>query len=35
MELAVAVAIGSSLQIAMFVALILVLASWILNQPRN
>lgn len=35
MELAVAVAIGSSLQIAMFVAPILVLAGWILNQPMN
>lgn len=35
MELAVSVAIGSSLQIAMFVAPILVLAGWILNQPMN
>lgn len=35
MELAVAVAIGSSLQIAMFVAPILVLVGWVLNQPMN
>lgn len=35
MELAVAVAIGSSLQIALFVAPILVLAGWVLGQPMN
>lgn len=35
MELAVAVAIGSSLQIALFVAPILVLVGWILGQPMN
>ncbi len=35
MELAVAVAIGSSLQIALFVAPVLVLAGWVLGQPMN
>lgn len=35
MELAVAVAIGSSLQIALFVAPILVLVGWALGQPMN
>ena len=35
MELAVAVAIGSSLQIALFVAPTLVLAGWVLGQPMN
>ena len=35
MELAVAVAIGSSLQIALFVAPILVLVGWIIHQPMN
>jgi len=35
MELAVAVAIGSSLQIAMFVAPILVLVGWFMKKPMN
>lgn len=35
MELAVAVAIGSSLQIALFVAPVLVLAGWLMGQPMN
>lgn len=35
MEVAVAVAIGSSLQIALFVAPVLVLAGWVLGQPMN
>lgn len=35
MDLAVAVAIGSSLQIALFVAPILVLVGWVLGQPMN
>lgn len=35
MELAVAVAIGSSLQIAMFVAPILVLIGWFMGKPMN
>lgn len=35
MEVAVAVAIGSSLQIALFVAPVLVLAGWLLGQPMN
>jgi Ca2+:H+ antiporter len=35
MELAVAVAIGSSLQIALFVAPVLVLTGWLLGQPMN
>jgi Ca2+:H+ antiporter len=35
MELAVAVAIGSSLQIALFVAPILVLVGWSIGQPMN
>lgn len=35
MEVAVAVAIGSSLQIALFVAPILVLVGWVIGQPMN
>jgi len=35
MEIAVAVAIGSSLQIALFVAPILVLVGWSIGQPMN
>ncbi len=35
MELAVSVAIGSSLQIALFVAPILVLVGWVIGQPMN
>lgn len=35
MELAVSVAIGSSLQIAMFVAPVLVLIGWVMGQPMN
>lgn len=35
MELAVGVAIGSSLQIALFVAPVLVLVGWVLGQPMN
>lgn len=35
MEVAVAVAIGSSLQIALFVAPILVLVGWLIGQPMN
>jgi len=35
MEVAVAVAIGSSLQIALFVAPILVLVGWSIGQPMN
>ncbi|MEC4812987.1 MAG: calcium/proton exchanger [Scytonema sp. PMC 1069.18] len=35
MELAVAVAVGSSLQIALFVAPFLVLVGWALGQPMN
>ncbi len=35
MELAVSVAIGSSLQIAMFVTPILVLIGWVMGQPMN
>lgn len=35
MDLAVAVAIGSSLQIALFVAPVLVLVGWALGQPMN
>jgi Ca2+:H+ antiporter len=34
-DLAVSVAIGSSLQIALFVAPVLVLAGWVLHQPMN
>jgi Ca2+:H+ antiporter len=34
-DLAVAVAMGSSLQIAMFVAPVLVLAGWLMGQPMN
>ncbi len=35
MELAVAVAIGSSLQIALFVGPVLILVGWIIGQPMN
>ncbi|KGF72058.1 cation transporter [Neosynechococcus sphagnicola sy1] len=35
MEVAMAVAIGSSLQIALFVAPILVLVGWLMGQPMN
>ncbi len=35
MEIAVAVAIGSSLQIALFVAPVLVLIGWVIGQPMN
>jgi len=35
MDLSVSVAVGSSLQIAMFVAPVVVLAGWILGQPMN
>lgn len=35
MELAVAVAIGSSLQIALFVAPVLVLVGWLIGEPMN
>jgi Ca2+:H+ antiporter len=35
MDLAVAVAVGSSLQIALFVAPVLVLAGWAMGQPMN
>jgi Ca2+:H+ antiporter len=35
MDLSIAIATGSSLQISMFVAPILVLAGWFLNQPMN
>jgi len=35
MELAVSVAIGSSLQIALFVAPVLVLVGWVLGKPMN
>jgi Ca2+:H+ antiporter len=34
-ELAISVAIGSSLQIAMFVAPVLVFAGWLIGQPMN
>jgi len=35
MDLAVAVAVGSTMQIALFVAPVLVLAGWILGQPMD
>lgn len=35
MELSVSVAVGSSMQIALFVAPILVLAGWVLGEPMN
>jgi len=35
MDLSVAVAVGSSLQIALFVAPVLVLAGWIVGQPMD
>lgn len=35
MEVAVAVAIGSSLQIALFVAPVLVIVGWFMGQPMN
>lgn len=35
MDLSVSVALGSSLQIALFVAPVLVLAGWILGQPMD
>jgi Ca2+:H+ antiporter len=35
MELAVSVAVGSSMQIALFVAPILVLAGWVLGEPMD
>lgn len=35
MDLSVSVAMGSSLQIALFVAPVLVLAGWLLNEPMN
>ena len=35
MDLSVSVAVGSSLQIALFVAPILVLAGWVLDQPMD
>jgi len=35
MEIAVAVAIGSSLQIAMFIGPVLILVGWVLGQPMN
>lgn len=35
MELAMAVAVGSSLQIALFVAPVLVLAGWVFGQPMD
>ena len=35
MELSVSVAVGSSLQIALFVAPVLVLAGWLLDQPMD
>jgi Ca2+:H+ antiporter len=35
MDLSVSVAVGSSLQIALFVAPVLVLAGWILDQPMD
>jgi Ca2+:H+ antiporter len=35
MDLSVSVAVGSSLQIALFVAPVLVLAGWILGQPMD
>ncbi len=35
MDLSVSVAVGSSLQIALFVAPVLVLAGWLIGQPMN
>lgn len=35
MDLSVSVAVGSSMQIALFVAPMLVLAGWLLNQPMD
>lgn len=35
MDLSVSVALGSSLQIALFVAPVLVLAGWVLDKPMN
>jgi len=35
MDLSVSVAVGSSLQIALFVAPVLVLAGWVLDQPMD
>jgi len=35
MDLAVSVAVGSSLQIALFVAPVLVLAGWVIGQPMD
>ncbi|MGK7875010.1 MAG: calcium/proton exchanger [Xenococcaceae cyanobacterium] len=35
MDLSVSVAVGSSLQIALFVAPVLVLAGWVIGQPMN
>ncbi|VEP12739.1 Ca(2+)/H(+) antiporter [Hyella patelloides LEGE 07179] len=35
MDLSVSVAVGSSLQIALFVAPVLVIAGWIIGQPMN
>jgi Ca2+:H+ antiporter len=35
MDLSVSVAVGSSLQIALFVAPVLVIAGWFLNQPMD
>jgi Ca2+:H+ antiporter len=35
MDLSVAVAVGSSLQIALFVGPILVLAGWLMHQPMD
>ncbi|HEY9738530.1 MAG TPA: calcium/proton exchanger [Trichocoleus sp.] len=35
MDLSVSVAVGSSLQIALFVAPVLVLAGWVFNQPMD
>jgi Ca2+:H+ antiporter len=35
MDLSVSVAVGSSLQIALFVAPVLVIAGWILHQPMD
>jgi Ca2+:H+ antiporter len=35
MDLSVSVAVGSSLQIALFVAPVLVIAGWLLNKPMD
>jgi len=35
MDLSVSVAVGSSMQIALFVAPVLVIAGWILGQPMD